>query len=455
MTSGAALAVTLFTATIAPAGATVTKTLISTDITTVVGAQHHTEVEPVTATWGNTIVSTFQEGRYASAASGAAAAGFATSTDAGATWTSGLLPGITTNSPTPNIYPRTVNMEVAYDAAHATWLITNHAEQWNGTAWFYAALLVSHSSDGLTWSLPVDAAPGANTATVRPDKGWIVCDNNAGSQHYGRCYIVYISQALNKRFQMVYSDDAGETWSAPIGTATKAVGYDPIPVVRPDGSVVVIATQAGLTKIVAFQSTDGGASWTDPIAIATLQLHTLAANLRTRSKPAPAVDAAGRVYVTWYDCRFRTACTNNDIVLSTSDDGITWTAPSRVNVDATTSTVEHFVAGIGVAPGTSGVSAQLNLVFYEMANAACTSATCLIYAVTTSSTDGGVTWAAVTKLHTTAMKPYMLASSTLGLMLADYHTVGYVNNVPWAAVVIAGAKVGTTYNENIYGARLA
>ena len=417
----------------------------------------------MTASYGNTIVSTFQEGRYASQTSGAAAAGFATSIDGGVTWTHGLLPGITVNSPSPNIYIRTVNMEVAHDDLHGMWMITNNVMSLSGTTWNYAALLVSTSLDGLTWSMPVNAAPSPNTLLVRPDKSWIACDNFVASPHFGRCYITYIAGALSKRFQMTFSDDGGLTWSAPVGTINNAIGYDPVPVVTSNGAVVVIATTSGGTNMSAFRSTDGGATWSVPVTIASLQIHALPAGLRTRSTPMVAIDATDRLYVSWYDCRFRVGCTNNDIVIATSDDATTWNAPMRVSVDAVTSTVEHFVAAIGVMPGTSGTTAQIYVVFYQMANASCIASTCLIYAVTAASNDGGATWTPTTNLHAKAMKTYMLANSTLGKMLADYHTIAFANGVPVAGVIIASAPSsvitngGTTYTlkEHLYVARLA
>ena len=54
---------------------------------------HKTEVEPDTFASGSTIVSAYQVGRIYDG--GACAVGWATSTDNGATWTTGLLPGIT------------------------------------------------------------------------------------------------------------------------------------------------------------------------------------------------------------------------------------------------------------------------------------------------------------------------------------------------------------------------
>ena len=73
--------------------------------------------------------------------------------------------------------------------------------------------------------------------------------------------------------------------------------------------------------------------------------------------PSAEIDAAGKVYVTWMDCRFRSGCTSNDIVMSTSSDGINWSGPARIPIDPVTSTVDHLIPGIGVDHATSGSSA--------------------------------------------------------------------------------------------------
>ena len=54
---------------------------------------YHTEVEPDTFSFGSTIVAAYQVGRVFDG--GACAIGFATSTNNGSTWTTGLLPDIT------------------------------------------------------------------------------------------------------------------------------------------------------------------------------------------------------------------------------------------------------------------------------------------------------------------------------------------------------------------------
>ena len=75
-----------------------------------------------------------------------------------------------------------------------------------------------------------------------------------------------------------------------------------------------------------------------------------------------AIDANGQVYVVWPDCRFRSGCSSNDIVMSTSTDGVKWSDPQRIPIDAVTSTVDHFLPSIAIDPSTAGSTAHLALV---------------------------------------------------------------------------------------------
>src|SRR2546429_3892194 len=83
---------------------------------------HHTEVDPDTYSNGSTIVVTFQVGRISDG--GSCATGFATSTNNGASWTSGLLPGITKWSGGGH-NDRATDASVAYDARHNVWLVSS------------------------------------------------------------------------------------------------------------------------------------------------------------------------------------------------------------------------------------------------------------------------------------------------------------------------------------------
>src|SRR5207249_181434 len=74
--------------------ANVTLTQLNTDPYTNSTSQHKTEVEPDSYSFGSTIVSTVQVGRFNNG--GSSNIGWATSTDGGSTWpNSGQLPGLT------------------------------------------------------------------------------------------------------------------------------------------------------------------------------------------------------------------------------------------------------------------------------------------------------------------------------------------------------------------------
>ena len=130
------------------------------------------EVEPDSFSNGSTIVAAFQVGRIYDG--GACAIGFATSTNNGATWTSGLLPGITKWTPQRGTNDRATDASVAYDAEHNVWLISSltllEAGGVHGNACRHQPL----DRRRPTWGTPVTTATGGDL-----DKNWIVCDNTA------------------------------------------------------------------------------------------------------------------------------------------------------------------------------------------------------------------------------------------------------------------------------------
>ena len=118
-----------------------------------------------------------------------------------------------------------------------------------------------------------------------------------------------------------------------------------------------------------------------------------AGNLRSGGGlPSAEVDAGGKVYVVWFDCRFRNGCATDDIVMSTSTDGKNWSSVVRIPIDGTNSGVEHMIPGIGVDRSTQGNSAHLGLTYYFYPTNNCNSSTCQLTVGYTSSTDGGSNW---------------------------------------------------------------
>jgi hypothetical protein len=139
--------------------------------------------------------------------------------------------------------------------------------------------------------------------------------------------------------------------------------------------------------------------------------------------------------VAWEDCRFEPKCTANDIVFSTSSDGVNWSAVQRIPIDPVASGVDHFIPGLAVDPATQGSVAHLALTYYFYPNAACTLATCRLDVGFVSSPNGGATWSASTQLAG-PMSLTDIAATSQGPMVGDYISTSF-NSTGSAATVFA------------------
>jgi len=434
-----------------PALANVTVTQISSDPFTNSSSQHATEVEPDMLAAGSTIVAAVQQGRFFDG--GASDLGFATSTDGGATWTSGSLPGITTfDGGGP--YAAISDPAVAFDPKHGVWMISGLAIT-DTSGVVGAAMTASRSTDGgLTWANPVNVATASGSSSL--DKDWIVCDTHPASTHYGNCYGEYDDNGAGNRIYMATSADGGLTWHI-VRTGSTGLGGQPL--VQPGGTVVV-PYLSNTGQIRSFRSTNGGSSWSSSTLVATVQAHTVAGNLRTSPLPSAAIDSAGTIYVAWQDCRFQSGCAGNDIVMSTSANGTSWSTVSRITSDGG----DHFIPGIGVDVTTAGSTAKIGVTYYRYPASSCTASTCQLTVGYTSSTNGGTSWSAPTQLAG-PMSLSWLASTNQGVMVGDYIATSITGGQAWPAIVIASAPTGSTFNEALFvpagglaitgGARLA
>ncbi len=401
---------------------------------------HHTEVEPDTFSFGSTIVAALQVARVFNG--GACDIGFATSTDGGKTWTHGFLPGTTVFATPAGIYARVSDPSVAFDARDNVWLISYLGLKTLSDV----DVVVSRSTDGgLTWGLPV----AVNASGDFNDKNWSVCDNTTSSPFFGNCYTEFDDVNDRDLEQMSTSTNGGLTWGAAQSTHNNAHGLGGQPVVQPSGTVVVpfngFEGRAG--AIDAFTSSDGGASWSNSIIVSLISHHAIAGNLRAGTLPSAEIDGSGTVYVAWSDCRFEAKCAANDIVISSSSDGVNWTAPARVPADAVGSGVDHFIPGLAVDKATSGSSAHLGLLYYFYPVAACTTATCQLDAGFISSTDGGANWSASQQLAG-PMSLTWLANTSQGFMVGDYMSTSFSGGPAYPALVSATAPTsGTTCGE--------
>jgi hypothetical protein len=216
--------------------------------------------------------------------------------------------------------------------------------------------------------------------------------------------------------------------------------------VEPDSSS---SGPGSTSSISAFTSTDGGASWNSSVTIATQTDHQVA-SIRTEPLPSAEIDSTGKVYVAWQDCRFESGCSANDIVMSTSTDGKTWSAVQRIPTDAIGSGVEHFIPGLAVDSTTSGSTAHLALTYYYYPIANCTTSTCQLEVGFVSSVDGGNSWSTNTTLTPSAISLAWLANTTDGYMVGDYISTSFSDGKAFPLFVAASAPSGNQFNEALF-----
>lgn len=432
---------------------------ISSDPFTNDTSQHQTQVEPDTFSFGSTVVSTFQSGRFPTLG-GSSGIFWATSFDAGLTWKVGILPNITVY--TGGTYARASNPSVAYDLAHHTWIISVLVARTTfQTSSGSTAVVVSRSSNGLTWSNPVlVAASGPNDYY---DKDWIVCDNHRTSPYFGRCYEEWDNANAGAVILMNYTNDGGLTWSQPVSpTGQSFEGIGGQPVVQPNGHVIVAIYGYALPTfaegIYSYRTTDGGATWGDVVEISpSTYSGTASPFYRGGSLPSAEIDASGKVYLAWAGCYFEANClanetgdTADDIVLTTTTDGITWTPLQRIPLDPIGSDVEHITAGLAVDSNTAGRNAHLAVTYYYWANAGvCGATNCQAYVGQASSTNGGATWSQHQTLAGPTT-PSWWAHTEYGYMTGDYISTSIALNRAVALFPVAPQAPDPTLHQSMY-----
>lgn len=439
----AVIAAVIIVAALAPRFALPTQAMptlkqLSADPFNNAGVDHRTEVEPDTYAYRDTIVATFQVGRSPTA--GSTDNGWATSKNNGGSWTSGTLPHLTKD--VGGTYDRAGDPSVAYDPKHHVWLILSIATRAegldsSGNPYFTTDVVVSLSTNGGTaWSDPMLVAHSL-TITHPYDKPWIVCDTTPSSPYYGRCYATWGLYASNdpiasSSLAVAYSDNPLQpsSWSGVISTAAMNPAAQPL--VQPNGTVIIPYSDATDIpgdiqgkSILSIRSTDGGGSWSNPITVSPLSIHVVDGQMRALPLPSAEIDAAGEIYVVWQDCQFEPLCAANDLVLSTTLDGLSWSAVQRIPIHPIGSGYDEFIPGLAVnkiLPTSKGTKARLGLAYYFYPATPCSVATCQLFVGFVKSTDGGQSWTNEVVLAG-PMQLTWLPSTADGYMVGDYISV--------------------------------
>jgi hypothetical protein len=410
--------------------------------------QHQTEAEPDSFAYGSAMVAVFQVARAADGG-GAAVTGFSTSRDAGYTWRSGVFPSLTDSSQPPGAYERASDPSIAYDVQHRVWLAASLVLDDAGTG-----VVISRSADGLVWRAPVTAvADGVES----PDKEWIVCDNWPSSPLRGTCYLPYLDVAAGG-ISVRSSSDGGLTWSLPVATPARMIPGSIVngaqPAVLKNGTLVILysvwgSERANVDQIAAVRSTNGGVTFTAPVRVSPLSTEDVT-GLRVPPFVSAEVDGGGRMWAAWSDCRFSADCDVNGIVLTQSNDGVVWTAPTRV--PGLNESLAEVDPGLGVDPSTSGPATRLAVVSYAVPpDTGCGFAFCAAAdAVIVSSATGGATWRAPRRLSTRAMRLDWMADGEIGAFVGDYLSLSWIGGRPVPVFAVARPPAGGELRQAIY-----
>lgn len=230
-------------------------------------------------------------------------------------------------------------------------------------------------SGALSWGPPVFINPTTAPSTLN-DKEWIAVDSHVSSPFRDNVYVTWTRFLFNAAtgaytqspIFFVRSTDGGATFSSPKAISGNVLyGQGSRPVVGPDGTLYVFwdgsTRLASLNSTYVVKSTDGGATFSKPVAISRLTDSDVLKDTRFRVNSFPAAAAApnGDLYATWTTqvklagspkldgetaCADwlggdPDACYSVAVYSKSTDDGRTWSAPARV-FDAATRTATGY-----------------------------------------------------------------------------------------------------------------
>jgi hypothetical protein len=349
------------------------------------------------------LVGVWQQDRYSNG--GASGLFAAASTDGGKTWARRALRFSNCSGGNPSNggnYERASDPWVSFSPDGTVHVQGLAFDDSNGRG--RKAILVSRSADGgLIWSDPtalqVDSDPDFSV-----DKGSITADPHDGRYAY----------AVWDRLTGLTNPDptltTGPTWFSRAVNGT----WDPVPraifdpgrdaqtvsnqlVVLPDGTLVNLfleitnsSTSSVVNRVAVIRSTDKGITWSARIVVAVDQSvgnrdPKTGRPLRAGSViPGIAVDPnSGKIYVVWQDARFSGGRQDGIALSSSTDGGLTWSAPLQVN---RAPSAQAFTPSIAVAG-----SGKLGITYYDLRNDTSGDALLATYWLVTSA-DGAATW---------------------------------------------------------------
>ena len=288
----------------------------------------------------------------------------------------------------------------------------------NGTA-----MAVAHSTDGgATWAA-VYFAPETGSGQFN-DKPMITVDT--GTAHHNRVYVAWDHATGNSsstkngnNVLLSYSDDGGQTFSAPVsvsGTFTgKTGGIGADPYVTADGTLHVAWQDYAHGTIVDAASTDGGLTFSSPQTISTVAAFQF--NVAAQSSRGALVYPACGSFGTTLYCSYMDGsdAATNVFVAKSTDGGATWTSTQVPGGG------DQFNQWLAVDPSDGSV----NVAYYDTGTHG---ATPTIFTLARS-TDGGASYTATAIANAPTDETCCAPSVNLGNQYGDYEGVAAWNGI--------------------------
>lgn len=271
----------------------------------------------------------------------------AASFDGGATWSARAMPFSRCGGGSPangGDFDRATDPWVAYGPDGTAWAMSLSTTGGSFTAGSTNAMLVARSFDGgQSWGAATTLI--ADTHPFFNDKNAITADP-ADSRF---AYAVWdrLRSTGGGPAMFARTVDGGATWESARaifdpGTSSQTIGN--LVVALPDGALVNVATRIDspggaprTATLIAIRSPDRGATWSAPVTIAS----HLGIGARDPETGAAIRDGAillhaaagpgGVLHAVWQDSRFSGGALDAIAYSRSSDGGLTWSAPVRVN----------------------------------------------------------------------------------------------------------------------------
>jgi hypothetical protein len=227
----------------------------------------------------------------------------------------------------------------------------------DGDGNFYLGILVYSSGNngifcakstdgGATFGPPVQIDTGG-------DKNYVAADplNN-------NVYMFWMNFSPGQTIYFSKSTDQNASWSPRLQISDSGTGRSQngaAPGVGPDGEVYVAWSDSSGNRILFDRSLDEGDTFTSPDIVVASRVPPAGTlqgqgNFRNPVLPGLAVDRSngpnrGNIYVVWDDGRFG----DPDVLISvSSDQGLTWSPPARVNDDSPGNGIDQFFPWVAV-----------------------------------------------------------------------------------------------------------